>query len=58
MTTRESEVNLSNPKAGGCLMAILLIPLQIIHWIIMIPILIIGGIAMGIAKLFGGDNNK
>lgn len=39
-------------------MAILLIPLQIIHWIIMIPILIIGGIAMGIAKLFGGDNNK
>ena len=58
MMKNDCGANLSNPKAGGCLAAILLIPLQLIHWAIMIPVLIIGAIVAGIAKLFGGGNQK
>ena len=46
--------DLSNPKAGGCLAAIILIPLQIIYSIVTIPIMLIVAIIVGISKLFGG----
>jgi hypothetical protein len=45
---------LSDPKAGGCLAGIILIPLQIIYSIITIPIMLIVAIFAGIVKLFGG----
>jgi len=53
-TTRQENATLANPKAGGCLAAILLIPLQLLQWAIMIPVMLIAAIVGGVAKLFGG----
>lgn len=56
--TKKVQSNLSNPKAGGCLAAIILLPLQIIYSIITIPIMLIVAIIAGIAKLFGAGDKK
>lgn len=45
-------------RSGGCIMGILLIPLQIIYSIVTIPIMIIAAVFVGIAKLFGIDDNS
>lgn len=45
-------------RSGGCVMGILLIPLQIIYSIVTIPIMIIAAVLVGIAKLFGNDGNS
>jgi hypothetical protein len=54
-TMRQNQSTLANPKAGGCIAAIILIPLQIIYSIITIPIMLIVAVFAGLAKLFGGD---
>ena len=46
-----------DPRAGGCIAALILIPLQIIYSIITIPVMLIVAIIAGIAKLFGGGDN-
>jgi len=55
---KNSRADLSTPKAGGCLAAIILVPFQIIYSIITIPILLITAAFSGLAKLFGGGNKE
>jgi hypothetical protein len=47
-----------NPKAGGCIAALILIPLQIIQWIVMIPVMIVVALVTGFRQMFGGDDKK
>jgi hypothetical protein len=49
--------NSYNPKSGGCLVALLLIPLQLLHWAIMIPVSIVVVIVAAVSALFGGRRN-